>query len=125
MQIKRLRPKVYICSPYRNNPEENHTKALQYCRKAFEEGYLPVAPHVYFPQFLNESTEREEGLDMALQLLLLCDELWVFGPQVSEGMKVEIEFARKFKIPIKCFYFRKVEQVKEVLRGSVVQDAQE
>jgi len=122
--VQNFRLKVYICSPYRDNPEENRQKALQYCRKAFDEGYLPIAPHVYFPQFLDENTEREQGLEMALQLLLECQELWVFGPEITEGMKREIEFAKKFKIPIKCFYFRKVEEVKEILKGSVVQDAQ-
>ncbi|ACM61512.1 hypothetical protein B0S90_2786 [Caldicellulosiruptor bescii] len=122
--MQNFRLKVYICSPYRDNPEENRQKALQYCRKAFDEGYLPIAPHVYFPQFLDENTEREQGLEMALQLLLECQELWVFGPEITEGMKREIEFAKKFKIPIKCFYFRKVEEVKEILKGSVVQDAQ-
>jgi hypothetical protein len=115
--MQRLRLKAYICSPYRDNPEENRQKALQYCRKAFEEGYLPIAPHVYFPQFLDESTEREQGLEMALQLLLECQELWVFGPEVTEGMRREIEYAKKLEIPIRCFHFKKVEQVKEILKG--------
>jgi len=123
--MQKLRLKVYICSPYRDNPEKNRQKALKYCRKAFEEGYLPIAPHVYFPQFLDETTEREQGLEMALQLLLECQEIWVFGPEITEGMKREIELAKKFNIPIKCFCFKKVEQVKEILKGSVVQDAQE
>jgi hypothetical protein len=40
-------------------------------------------------------------MDMGLQLLELCDELWVFGPRISEGMKAEIELARKLGKPTK------------------------
>ena len=36
---------------------------------------------------------------MGLQLLELCDEVWVFGPCISEGMKAEIELARKLGKP--------------------------
>ncbi|WPX08147.1 DUF4406 domain-containing protein [Anaerocellum danielii] len=113
-----FRKKVYICSPYRDNPEENRKKALQYCRKAFEEGCLPVAPHIYFPQFLDETTEREQGQEMGLQLLSECQELWVFGPEVTEGMWREIEVAKKYKIPIRCYHFKSKELVSKILEGA-------
>ena len=55
---------------------------------------LPVAPHLLFPQFLNEGieAERQAGLAMGLELLLCCDEVWVFG-ETTEGMASEIAFA--------------------------------
>ncbi len=40
-------------------------------------------------------------MDMGLELLKLCDEVWVFGDKISEGMKKEIEFAKKLNIEIK------------------------
>lgn len=115
--MQKLRLKAYICSPYRDNPEENRQKALQYCRKAFDEGYLPIAPHVYFPQFLDENTEREQGLEMALQLLLECQEIWVFGPKVTEEMEIEINFAKRYGISIRCYHFKDMQTVKRILKG--------
>ena len=32
-----------------------------------------------------------------------CDELWVFGSRVSAGMAMEIENARRRRMPIKYF----------------------
>lgn len=50
-------------------------------------------PYLLFPQFLNEGieTERQTGLAMGLELLLACDEVWVFG-ETTEGMVSEIAF---------------------------------
>ena len=94
---------VYICSPLRFNYERNKIKANLYQRYAYEKGCLPLAPHIIFPQFLDDEnkSERRAGMDMGLQLLELCDELWVFGPRISEGMKAEIELARKLGKPTK------------------------
>ena len=51
------------------------------------EGYLPIAPHLLFPQFLNEGIEEERrlGITMGMELLALCDEVWVFG-EATEGI---------------------------------------
>ena len=49
-----MRKKVFICSPFRGDMEGNARKAAAYCRMACEQGFLPVAPHLLFPQFLNE-----------------------------------------------------------------------
>lgn len=40
---------------------------------------------------------------MGLKLLDLCAELWVFGPTISDGMKTEIERARKSGIRTRYF----------------------
>jgi hypothetical protein len=47
--------------------------------------------------------EREMGLRFALILLAKCDELWVFGERVSEGMSREILEAKRKGIPIRIF----------------------
>lgn len=96
---------VYICSPYRGDKKRNVTKANYCSRFAFEKGYLPLAPHAIYTQFLNDDDEEERkaGLDIGLQLLELVDELWVFGPEISEGMKTEIERARRRGIKTRYF----------------------
>ncbi len=54
-----MRKKVFICSPFRGDMEGNARKAAAYSRMACEEGASPIAPHLLFPQFLNEGIEEE------------------------------------------------------------------
>jgi len=93
---------VYICSPLRGDTERNIAKAVGYCRFAATQGVVPLAPHIIFTQFLDDeiSEERELGLQMGLELLKYCQELWVFGDRVSDGMSGEIEVAKRNGITI-------------------------
>lgn len=97
---------VYICSPCRGEVEKNIAKAQGYCREAVElfPDVIPIAPHVYFTQFLNElePAERAEGMEMGITLLDLCSEIWVYGMEnPSEGMRAEIEYAEEHGIAIR------------------------
>ena len=56
--LRAFRPIVYICSPYAGDIESNTTAARRYCRFAVESGYIPIAPHLLFPQFLNDSDPK-------------------------------------------------------------------
>lgn len=86
--------RVFICSPFRGDVKGNTEKARRYCRSAYEAGCLPIAPHLLFSQFLDEMNEAERaaGIAMGQELLLDCDEVWVYG-QVTAGMEQEIRFA--------------------------------
>lgn len=97
---------IYICSPCRGDMEKNITKAQGYCREAAElwPDVVPIAPHVYCTQFLDDTVpaERAVGMDMGLALLDMCDELWVYGiKNPSEGMKCEIAYAEENGIPVR------------------------
>ena len=96
---------VYICSPYRGDIETNTANARRYCRYAFDEGFHPFAPHLYYPQFLNEDNpkERAAGLHYALMEMWRMKELWIFGDKRTEGMSQEIELAVDLDIPIRTF----------------------
>lgn len=97
---------VYICSPYRGDTESNSAKARGYCRYACSQSAVPIAPHLIYPQFLDDDIpeEREAGMFLGMELLKRSDELWVFGDRISEGMKAEIEAAEQHGI--KTRYFR-------------------
>lgn len=88
------RKKVFICSPFRGDRQGNAERAAGYSRMAYEKGYLPIAPHLLFPQFLDDGKEeeRQAGIQMGLDLLSYCDEVWVFGG-ITEGMLTEIAVA--------------------------------
>ena len=109
--------KVFICSPFRprnGTPEDrlidlhcNQEMACLVCRYAVSLGYMPMAPHLFFPQFLSESdeNEREIGIRYGLEWLSQCDELWVIGPRITEGMRREIQVAEELGLPIRQFTF--------------------
>lgn len=99
---------VYIASPLRGeNPSEkdykkNIKQATEYCEKACSLGVLAFAPHLYFTQFYNDTIpeQREKGLEMGLAMLEKCEELWVMGTHISQGMRGEIVYAKSLDIPI-------------------------
>lgn len=93
---------VYICSAYRGNVKENVEQARKYSRYAVEAGYIPITPHIYFTQFLddNNDAERQQAIEMNMQLLMHCKEIWVFGNEISTGMSYEIMKAQEYNIPI-------------------------
>ena len=101
--LRAFRPIVYICSPYAGDVEKNVAAAQSYSRFAVDKGYIPVAPHLLFPQFLSEETERELAIFMDLVLLGKCEQLWVFGGEVSDGMRREIGRAKQKNMTIRYF----------------------
>ena len=94
---------TYICSPYRDNPRVNVMRARQYCKFAVGRGRIPLAPHLYFPQFLSEVDEREKAMLMNFELVKLCSEVWVFGERITEGMETEIAHAGRLRKNIRYF----------------------
>lgn len=86
----------YICSPYAGDIETNVAAARRYCRHAVDAGYIPIAPHLLFPQFLNDAdpNERQLGLFFGNALMSKCSEVWVFGKTISAGMQAEINRAK-------------------------------
>lgn len=104
-EVRIFRPIVFICSPYAGDIENNVKAAQKYCRFAVAMGYIPFAPHLLFPQFLNDTDpkERDLGLFFGIALMSKCAELWVFGEMVSAGMAKEIEKAEKRGMPIRRF----------------------
>ena len=94
--LRAFRPIVYICSPYAGDVAANTKAARRYSRFAVETGYIPIAPHLLFPQFLNDAdpAERELGLFFGNALMSKCSEVWVFGSRISAGMKAEINRAK-------------------------------
>ena len=96
LELRAFRPIVYICSPYAGEIEKNVKAAQEYSRFAVEKGYIPIAPHLLFPQFLNDANpkERQLGLFFGNALMSKCSEVWVFGSRISAGMEAEINRAK-------------------------------
>lgn len=110
--------RVFICSPLRPQGNTVAKRAMELrhnrrtaqlaCEFAVRWGYLPLAPHLYFPQFLSDSDadERERGIRFGLEWLKNCDEFWIIGRRITEGMEREIRAAAELKIPTIQIEFR-------------------
>ncbi|HEX3017838.1 MAG TPA: DUF4406 domain-containing protein [Caproicibacter sp.] len=107
-----FRPMVFICSPFAGDIAGNTEKARSYSRFAVTRNCIPVAPHLLFPQFMDDSDpyQRDLAIFMGLVLLSKCLELWVFGETVTAWMSVELAKAKQRDIRIRYF----TEQLEEV-----------
>lgn len=91
--------KVYICAPLGGDVEGNLKRAREYTKYALICGTAPVVPHFY-ALCLDDKIpkEREIGMAAGLSLLWFCDEMWIFGDEVTEGMTAEIQFCKNLNI---------------------------
>lgn len=107
--------KVYVCSRLAGDIENNIEKAKGYAKFVAKEcGAIPIVPHIYFTQFLNDDLpeERAFGTMAGLALLSECDELWYFGDSVSQGMVREIIAAKEQNIPVRYISDAEMKRVK-------------
>ena len=109
-----FRPLVYICSPFSGEVERNIKRAREFCRHAIKNNCIPLAPHLLFPQFLDDDNPAERELAMFMNMVLLgkCNQLWVFGNTISKGMATEITKAKQRHQTVRYFS----EELKEVLK---------
>jgi hypothetical protein len=96
--------RIFVCSAFAGDIMANITKAQEYCRRVIDEGHAPFAPHLLYPQMLDEANpaDRAKGIACGLAWLEFCDEMWVFS-KVSDGMQQEILEAMAHGITIRYF----------------------
>ena len=95
-----LMPMCYVCSRYRADTreelEENIMIAKWAANKLVSEGKIPIAPHLYFPRFMDDSIaeERYFGMEAGKRLMMQCKEFLVVTVEnvISEGMNEEIDY---------------------------------
>ena len=99
------RPLVYICSPYSGDTQANVELARQFCSFAVSAGKIPFAPHLHYPQFMDDADPDARELAMFFDRILLskCEQLWVYIGRVSAGMRAEIDWAQQMDIPVRFF----------------------
>lgn len=91
--------KVYIISRYSaktwRETRFNKEVAKHFCRQVIKQGKRPVAPHLFYTQFVDDDDpqERRLGLDLAIKDLDECDSflLVIVDGVISSGMRGEIE----------------------------------
>ena len=118
--------KNYIISRYSGTKREikfNVRVARLIARKVLDEGFIPIVPHIYFTQFLDDRNhyERTKGITVALNLLRESDRATVviIDGQISEGMKEEIKCANELGMTVQVLNYTKA-GIKKLLRKSGV-----
>lgn len=89
---------LFISSPFREFQVRNIEYAKDLLKEAIDAGYVPIAPHLLYPQVLDDDniTERKIAMELCQELIKKCDAVLVgkkYG--ISRGMRSEIELARK------------------------------
>lgn len=107
------RKRVFVCSPLRESAdfsvEENLKLAQRLCHAVVRAGNAPLAPHLFYTQFLDDGrgADRAAGIECGLRWLAVSDELWVYAAelgQCSDGMVEEIEAAHGMSLPPKVVF---------------------
>ena len=106
MKLKEL---VFVCSPYSGcgDIETNIKIVKRYCQAIIQQGKIPIAPHLYFPQFLddNNEDERKTGIDCGKLLMEKCDSVAIYTTdgKMTKGMQSEYNYALKLQKPIAIY----------------------
>ena len=96
---KPFRPLVYICSPFSGDVEGNTERTRQFCRFALEHGQIPLAPHLMFPQFVNDEDPEERNLALFMDIVLQgkCQVLQFCGAIDGQLLLVHQPMERQFQ----------------------------
>ena len=90
---------VYLCHPFSHAMKTNRNRVAAIARHLTIRGFVPLAPQLFLPHFLDERTERHLAMRICLKLVSLTDEVRVYG-EPTEGMRHEIAEARRLGIPV-------------------------
>jgi hypothetical protein len=93
---------VYVCAPLRGDVEANIEFARSKAAELFLQGYIPICPHLMFPPVadVNNPAQDKQARQMGLQLVGLCSQVNVYGPEWTDGMWAEIHRAEKMGVPV-------------------------
>ena len=99
------RPLIYICSPYSGNVAANVELARAFCAFAVTQRVIPLAPHLLFPQLMDDADSDQRELAMFFNRVLLskCDGIWVYIARGSPGMRTEIDWVQGMGLPVSFF----------------------
>ena len=97
-----MKKKVYICAPLTNDMVETMAQIRVYVEYALQCGVAPVVPHFYWLCMSPDTTINAEILRSASRSLLwYCDEMWIFGDEVTEQMTSDLQFCKDLHLRTK------------------------
>ena len=78
-------------------------RAVECCKKVIEQGDSPYAPDIFFPLFLDLDSDvgKNAARDVALELIIPAEEVWITTDEITEDMAEIIRKATKLWVPVK------------------------
>lgn len=94
--------------------EENTKRATAFAKYAYDKGNIPLTAHLLFP-FMDDTNEEDRRTAIFIDIVLMdkCQEVWLFGNEITRGVRIEIEKAKKRRQKVRYFgsEFQKVEDI--------------
>ena len=82
----RVKRKIYVSAPLGKDWDEDIENAAKYYEFTLQSECVPVGPHAYATMFgVNEASEIKRLRQAGMSLIWFCDEIWVFGEQITES----------------------------------------
>lgn len=78
-----------------------------------ENDCVPLNPFMIHEYFLLDTIDRDKIRESNNTIVKKSDELWVFG-EISNGVSVEIDLAKKMNKPIRYFKVLNSKDIKEI-----------
>jgi hypothetical protein len=95
--LRRPRQLVYVGMSNRNFFWRAHITKF-----VLDEGFVPLTPFMLFDYYLLHTVPKDVVREALNNLIVRCDQLWVFG-NLSLGVKVQIGIAKRLNKPIRYF----------------------
>ena len=95
--LRRPKKVVYVAMGNRNFHWRMHVT-----KYVLDEGCVPVNPFMLFDYYLMHTVKKETVREAMNNLLVKCDEVWVFG-KMSLGVEVQVGIAKRLKKPLRYY----------------------
>ena len=84
-----------------------------------EQDGVPLNPFMIHEYFLLDTVDRDKIRQSNNTIVERCDEVWVFG-EISNGVKAEIDIAKKHGKPIRYFTVIGSKEIREIKEADAV-----
>ena len=89
--------RIYVAHAYGNNPENaEKAKRITHDLQVKDPENCYICPLIAFSHLGYNEIGYEEEIDLCLDLLQICDKI-IVASEISEGVKREIDLAKKLK----------------------------
>ena len=95
--LRRPKQLIYCALSNRNFYWRQHVTKF-----VLDEGHVPIVPFMLFDYYLLHTVPKETVREAFNNLIVRCDQMWVFG-QMSLGLKVQIGIAKRLKKPVRYY----------------------
>jgi hypothetical protein len=95
--LRRPRKLIYCALANRNFYWRAHVTKF-----VLDEGAVPITPFMLFDYYLLHTVPKETVRDAFNNLIVRCDEMWVFG-NMSLGVKVQVGIAKRLKKQVRYY----------------------